>query len=251
MKHFWHFLGGRDSIVFSDREPLSYTLKSHSAKLNPWKPRQLDFISQFISAIRYIDGHPMKLYPHLHYSLSPGCHRDGQAVFPPAEGLSTHHGRSAELNASSLRGFVGSPLLKSDLEYSASETVFGATVRSPSELILPYPQGAVEGPENVVYRLRQFLRTLSPVPPRTSVSGSYLEIDLAICSHVILPCDRVNRHLEPLYGDAGDATQRGNSHPRHVLRVLYTINPSPFGFQTYALLIVFLLGGFQQGVIQR
>ncbi|VDK32921.1 unnamed protein product [Dibothriocephalus latus] len=40
---------------------------------------------------------------------------------------------------------------------------------------------------------------------------------------------------------AGDQPS-DNSHPRQLLRVLYTINPFPDGFQNYALLIVFFLG---------
>ncbi|BHF58444.1 hypothetical protein SprV_0100139600 [Sparganum proliferum] len=73
--------------------------------------------------------------------------------------------------------------LKPDLDCSAAELVFGATVRLPGEMITPTQQGAVEGPTNLLHRLRQFMRTLSPVPPRSSASPSYLEKDLATCSH--------------------------------------------------------------------
>ncbi|BHF67819.1 hypothetical protein SprV_0301084800 [Sparganum proliferum] len=83
--------------------------------------------------------------------------------------------------------------LKSDLDCSAAELVFGATVRLPGQMISPTPRVAVEDPTNLLHRLRQFLRTLSPVPPRPSVSESYLEKDLATCSHVYLRCDRVRR----------------------------------------------------------
>ncbi|BHF60215.1 hypothetical protein SprV_0100317800 [Sparganum proliferum] len=89
--------------------------------------------------------------------------------------------------------------LKSDLGCSAAELVFGATVRLPGQMILPTPRVAVEDPTNLLHRLRQFLRTLSPVPPRPSASKSYLEKDLVTCSHVYLRCDRVRRPLEPPY----------------------------------------------------
>ncbi|BHF83327.1 hypothetical protein SprV_0802646900 [Sparganum proliferum] len=89
--------------------------------------------------------------------------------------------------------------LKPDLDCSAAELVFGATVRPPGEMISPTPRGAVEDPTNLLYRLRQFMRTLSPVPPRSSASPSYLEKDLTTCSHVYLRCDRVRRPLEPPY----------------------------------------------------
>ncbi|BHF81007.1 hypothetical protein SprV_0702413600 [Sparganum proliferum] len=89
--------------------------------------------------------------------------------------------------------------LKPDLDCSAAEMVFGVTVRLPGEMITPTPQGAVKDPTNLLHRLQQFMRTLSPVPPRSSASPSYLEKDLATCSHVYLRCDRVRRPLEPPY----------------------------------------------------
>nr|VZH94042.1 unnamed protein product [Spirometra erinaceieuropaei] len=95
--------------------------------------------------------------------------------------------------------------LKSDLDCSAAELVFGATVRLPGEMISPTPQGAVEDSIN----LRQFMRTLSLVPPRSSASSSYLEKDLATCSHVHLRCNRVRRPLEPPYDGPFRVLSRG------------------------------------------
>nr|VZI26831.1 unnamed protein product [Spirometra erinaceieuropaei] len=86
--------------------------------------------------------------------------------------------------------------LKPDLDCFAAELVFGATVRLPGEMISPTPQHAVEDPTNLLHRLRQFTRTLSPVPPRSSASPSYLEKDLTKCSHVYPRCDRARRPLE-------------------------------------------------------
>ncbi|BHF83361.1 hypothetical protein SprV_0902650300 [Sparganum proliferum] len=87
--------------------------------------------------------------------------------------------------------------LKPDLDCFAAELVFGATFRLPGEMISPTPRGAGEDPTNLLHRLRQFMRTLSPVPPRSSASPSYLEKDFAMCSHDYLRCDRVRRPLEP------------------------------------------------------
>nr|VZI08032.1 unnamed protein product [Spirometra erinaceieuropaei] len=99
--------------------------------------------------------------------------------------------------------------LKPDLDCSAAELVFGTTVRLPGEMISPTPQGAVEDPTNILHRLRQFMRTLSPVPPRSSASPSYLKKDLATCSHVYLRCDRVSRPLEPPYNGPFRVISRG------------------------------------------
>nr|VZH97031.1 unnamed protein product [Spirometra erinaceieuropaei] len=56
VKHFRHFLQGRDFTVFTDQKPLSFALKSTSDKLNTWEIHQPDYISQFTPDIRHIDG---------------------------------------------------------------------------------------------------------------------------------------------------------------------------------------------------
>ncbi|BHF68277.1 hypothetical protein SprV_0301131000 [Sparganum proliferum] len=99
--------------------------------------------------------------------------------------------------------------LKPDLDCSATELVFGDTVRLPGEMISPTPQGAVEDLTNLLHRLRQFMRTHSPVPPRSSASPSYLEKDLTTCSHVYLRRARVRRPLEPPYHDPFRVLSRG------------------------------------------
>ncbi|BHF74698.1 hypothetical protein SprV_0501778500 [Sparganum proliferum] len=104
--------------------------------------------------------------------------------------------------------------LKSDLDCSAAEPVFGATDRLPGQMISPTPRVAVEDSTNLLHRLRQFMRTLSPVPPRSSVSESYLVKDLATCSHVYLRCDRVRRPLEPPYDGPFRVISRGTKNFR-------------------------------------
>ncbi|BHF76665.1 hypothetical protein SprV_0501976400 [Sparganum proliferum] len=104
--------------------------------------------------------------------------------------------------------------LKPDLDCSAAELVFGATVRLPGQMISPTPRVALEDPTNLLHRLRQFLCIISPVPPRPSVSESYLEKDLATCSHVYLRCDRVRRPLEPPYDGPFRVISRGTKNFR-------------------------------------
>lgn len=55
IRHFQYFVEGRDFIVFSDHKPLSYALFTQTDR-NPRQARQLDFISQFTSDIRYVKG---------------------------------------------------------------------------------------------------------------------------------------------------------------------------------------------------
>ncbi|BHF70744.1 hypothetical protein SprV_0301379700 [Sparganum proliferum] len=84
-------------------------------------------------------------------------------------------------------------VLKPDLDSSATELVFGVTV--PGEIISPTLPGTVEGPTNLLYRFRKFMRMFFPVLPRPSVSESYLEKDLAACFHAYLRCGRAHQPL--------------------------------------------------------
>ncbi|BHF80069.1 hypothetical protein SprV_0702319300 [Sparganum proliferum] len=86
--------------------------------------------------------------------------------------------------------------LKSDLGCSAAELVFGTTLQLPGEMVTPTSRGADETPDNLVHRLRQFMRSLSRVPPRTPITESYIE-DLDNCTHVFVRCDRVRQSLLP------------------------------------------------------
>nr|VZI46136.1 unnamed protein product [Spirometra erinaceieuropaei] len=338
VKHFRHSLEGRDFTVFTDHKPLTFAFRSHTDKLTPQEIRQLDYITQFTSDIRHIDGSRNKVADALsrpsiaHLQLSPGidlaemaaeqrrvgspCDEDvsglqlqelplktgngailcdvstpshrpfvppslRRKVFSSLHNLSHPGSRATEKlvsdrfvwpgmhkdlktwtracipcqrskiqrqNKALIGTFPGpgsrfshvhldivGPLplsngcirirttayhpaangmverfhrqlkaslraaadpenwtdhlplvllgvrsaLKPDLDCSAGELVFGSTVRLPGEMISPTPQGSVEDPTNLLHRLRQFMRTLSPVPPRSSASPSYLEKDLA------------------------------------------------------------------------
>ena len=56
IKHFRHFVEGRDFHVLTDHKPLTYAMGMRSDRHSPRQTRQLDFISQFTSDIRYVKG---------------------------------------------------------------------------------------------------------------------------------------------------------------------------------------------------
>lgn len=56
IKHNKHMIEGRECIVFTDHKPLIFAFKQKPEKASPRQLRQLDFISQFTTDIRYIAG---------------------------------------------------------------------------------------------------------------------------------------------------------------------------------------------------
>ena len=57
IKHFCHFIKGRQFKVFTDHKPLTYSLSTHSDCYTPRQVRHLDYISQFTTDIQHISGH--------------------------------------------------------------------------------------------------------------------------------------------------------------------------------------------------
>ncbi|BHF57334.1 hypothetical protein SprV_0100027500 [Sparganum proliferum] len=78
VKHFRHFLEGQEFTIFTDHKPLTFAIHSRSDKLSPREIRHLDYISQFTSDIRHIDGSRNEVADALsrpsiaHLQLSPG-----------------------------------------------------------------------------------------------------------------------------------------------------------------------------------
>ena len=56
IKHFRHFMEGRQFKVFTDHKPLTFSLLSHSDRHTPRQIRHLDYISQFTTDIQHISG---------------------------------------------------------------------------------------------------------------------------------------------------------------------------------------------------
>ena len=56
IKHFRHFLEGRPFHVLTDHKPLTFALNTRSDRYSSRQARQLDYISQFTSTIRHVQG---------------------------------------------------------------------------------------------------------------------------------------------------------------------------------------------------
>ena len=55
VKHFRHFLEGRNFVIFTDHKPLTFALSSKTEK-SPRQSRHLSFIAEFTSDVRHIGG---------------------------------------------------------------------------------------------------------------------------------------------------------------------------------------------------
>ena len=56
IKHFRHFVEGCDFHIRTDHKPLTFAMGTRPDRQSPRQTRQLDFISQFTSDIRYVKG---------------------------------------------------------------------------------------------------------------------------------------------------------------------------------------------------
>lgn len=56
VQHFRHILEGQHCTIYTDHKPLTYAFQQRREKLPPPQLRQLSFITQFTSEIRYING---------------------------------------------------------------------------------------------------------------------------------------------------------------------------------------------------
>ncbi|KMQ86388.1 gag-pol polyprotein [Lasius niger] len=56
IRNFRHMLEGREFILYTDHEPLTFAFRKKSDQSSPRQLRQLDFISQFTTDIRHVKG---------------------------------------------------------------------------------------------------------------------------------------------------------------------------------------------------
>ena len=75
IKHFRHFLEGRNFKILTDHKPLSYAFTQRSEKASPRQQTQLSFISQFSTKIKYLPGKDNVVADPISYRIYSSGHR--------------------------------------------------------------------------------------------------------------------------------------------------------------------------------
>ena len=90
--------------------------------------------------------------------------------------------------------------LKSDLQASTAELVFGTSLRLPGEFFLSAEADPMPDPASFLDRLRSFCRSLTATSPRTPTARPvHVPAQLTHCSHVYVRHDGVRSSLSPPY----------------------------------------------------
>ena len=90
--------------------------------------------------------------------------------------------------------------LKTDLQCSAAELVYGRTLRLPGEFFLQDTSPATGNSSTLLTTLKTAMRMLRAVPPRASSQPyTYVHKDLSTCTHVFVRTDAVRKPLQPPY----------------------------------------------------
>ena len=89
--------------------------------------------------------------------------------------------------------------VKTDLDHSVSERVYGTTLCLPCEFFVPPSTISNLDPTSYVDRLKRTLYDLKPPPQRRQQHPEHIPQDLQTCTHVFIRRDAVRKPLQPPY----------------------------------------------------
>lgn len=150
-----------------------------------------------------------------------GCRQMITAYHPAANGIVErfHRQLKASLKAyNSLQWYDCLPLvllgiratLKKDFNFSPAEMLYGTTLSLPAQLITPLP--VPTDISDYVFRLKQFMSSLSPAITRPQHTTTHMPQDLFKCTHVFVRRDAVKKPLEPPYDGPYPVISRQNHY---------------------------------------
>ena len=101
--------------------------------------------------------------------------------------------------------------LKTDLDCSAAELVYGTTLRLPGDLIAPNSTNQFPSPD-FVSELTDRLRNLRPTSPRIPQRKTYIPPGLKSSSQVFVRHDAIRKPLQPPYDGPFKVLRRHDKH---------------------------------------
>ncbi|XP_023234052.1 uncharacterized protein LOC111633672 [Centruroides sculpturatus] len=96
---------------------------------------------------------------------------------------------------------------KDDIQATAAEMLYGASLRIPGEFLSPTQDHP--DPATFVGRLREEMHKLKPVTRPHRNAAVFVHKDLSSCAHVFLRTDTVRRGLQPPYEGPYRVLKRG------------------------------------------
>ncbi|KAL5480002.1 hypothetical protein EMCRGX_G023615 [Ephydatia muelleri] len=238
IRHFRHFVEGRQFHVLTDHKPLAYALSSDSAGYTPRQVHHLDYISQFTSDIRHVKGvhnaaadahrdqgrqFESVLWTELMHLLGSSRLRT-TAYHRMANGLVERFHRQLK---SSLKAchtpthwvdalpiiLLGiRTALKQDLGCSAAELVYGTTLCIPGEFF-SIADSTAEDPGSYVVQLKATMQKLRAIEPREKHGyKTYVSDDLMSATHAFVRHDAVRKPLQQPYNGPFKVLHRSDKH---------------------------------------
>ena len=89
--------------------------------------------------------------------------------------------------------------LKQNFRHSSAELIYRTTLRLPGELLYSPPDSPSSNTQDFASSLKESMRSLQPVQPRTHPTKTFVSQDLDDCSHVFVRVDAVKRPLQQPY----------------------------------------------------
>ena len=103
--------------------------------------------------------------------------------------------------------------LKSDLQCSPAELVYGTTLRIPGAMFIPTAITQLPDPDNYVQNLKTLMNALQPTPPRVNPHPySYVDPTLQTATHVFVRQDGVKKSLQQPYNGPYRVISRTAKH---------------------------------------
>ena len=98
--------------------------------------------------------------------------------------------------------------LKTDINCTAAELVYGSSLRIPGEFVTN-SQTVVEDPVSYVARLKDHMSRIRPTPTRISQRDAYIDKNLHASTHVYVRHDAVRKPLQSPYDGPYEVISRG------------------------------------------